>query len=131
MIIDGIDQSKFCYPPKFVFKSKLLEGMNGLIAHHKFVMVAVSRADFPKNTNVTVELATHTLTKLNASSLDMRKADIPLQLDNMSSSDKKNILMRYCASMTSSGHVASMGVVFLRKGHTHEGSAVRCQDLRR
>ena len=58
LIIDGMDQSKFCYPrSEFVFKSKLLEGMqrprlhvNALIAHHKFVMVAVSRADFPKKT---------------------------------------------------------------------------------
>ena len=56
LIIDGMDQSKFCCPrSEFVFKSKLLEGMqrprlhvNALIAHHKFVMVAVSRADFPK-----------------------------------------------------------------------------------
>ena len=87
-------------------------------------MVAVSRADFPKNTNVTIELATHTLTRLKASSLDMRKAHIPLQLDNMSSSDKKNILMRYCAHMTSSGNVAFMDVLFLWKDHTREGEHI-------
>ena len=136
VIIDGMDQSKFCYPrSEFVFKSKLLEGMqrprlhvNGLIAHHKFVIVAVSRADFPKNTNVTIELAAHALTKLKASGLNLRKAHIHLQLDNTSSSNKNNMLMRFCAYMTSSGNVASMDVMFLRKGHTHEDSATRCQD---
>ena len=97
-----------------------------MIAHHKFVMVAVSRADFPKNTNVTIELAAHALTRLKAS-VDLRKAHIHLQLDNTSSSNKNNILMRYCAHMTSRGNVASMDVMFLRTGHTHEDSAGSCQ----
>jgi hypothetical protein len=93
-------------------------------------LIAHPRADFEKNTNVTIDLAVHILTNFKARGVVLPKARIRLQLDSTSSSNKHNIIMRSCGHMTYTGNIASMDVMLLRKGHTHEDSAVHCQDER-
>ncbi len=127
LIIDGMDQAKFAYPRAECLKSKDLEGLqrprlhvNGCIVHGHDVLVAVSRADFSKGTNVTCELIAHSLTRLKNRGLDLTHACVHVQLDNTSSSNKNNHLVRFMASVVGSGRVAAMQANFLRKGHTHE-----------
>ena len=129
LICDGMDQGKFGYPRHPCVKSKDLESLqrprlhvNALLCHNQEVLVAVSRADFPKNTNVTLELIAHALTRLQAKGLDLKRAHVHIQLDNTSSCNKNNHLFRWCASAISAGIIKDITVAFLRKGHTHEDS---------
>lgn len=131
IIVDGMDQSKFCCPRGEIMSSKDLEALQrprlhitAALCHNRQVLVSVSPADWPKNTNVTVELIAATLNKLSQHGLCLKKAHLHLQLDNTSSSNKNNPLLRFCSSLTSNGVVKSVDVAFLRKGHTHEDTHV-------
>ena len=133
LILDGMDQGKFAYPRAKAMSSKLLEPLqrprlhiNACIVHSQDMLVSVSLADFPKNTNVTVELIAIALSRLKARGLDLTKAMVHIQLDNTSSCNKNNQLMRWAAAMTASHIVGNMRVCFLRRGHTHEDAASMC-----
>ena len=127
LIIDGMDQAKFCCPRHPHQKSKDLESMqrprlrcNACIMHGLEVLVVVSRADFPKSTNVTCEIVAHMLTRARARGLDLRHVKVHLQLDNTSSSNKNVVLLRFLAYLVGAGFVREAEADFLRKGHTHE-----------
>jgi hypothetical protein len=101
IIIDGMDQAKCCYPRHPHHKAKDLDNMqrprlhvNGCFMHGLEVLVMVSRADFPKTTNVTCEIIAHMLTRARARGIDLRRVKLHVQLDNTSSSNKNVILLR-------------------------------------
>jgi len=127
LIIDGMDQAKFSYPRHPHHKAKDLDPMqrprlhvNGCIMHGLGVLVMVSRADFPKTTNVTCEITAHMLSRARACGIDLRRVKLHLQLDNTSSSNKNVILLRFLAYLVATGVVREAEADFLRKGHTHE-----------
>jgi len=127
IIIDGMDQAKWCFPRSPAMKSKSLEGfqrprlhVNAAIAHGKQVLVAVSPSDFPKNANVTIEIAMMVLRRLEDQGVPLRRVKLHLQLDNTSSCNKNNHLFRWAAVLTAARLVHSIDVCFLRTGHTHE-----------
>ena len=128
IILDGMDQGKFCVPrSESMMKSNSLEPLqrprlhvNAAICHGRAVLVSVSPADFPKNTDVTIELVAACLTRLAQDGLPLERAHLHLQLDNTSSSNKNNNLLRFLSLITSKSIVKSVDVMFLRKGHTHE-----------
>ena len=127
IILDGMDQGKFCCPRSEIMKSKSLEPLqrprlhvNAAICHGRTLLVSVSPADFPKNTDVTIELVAACLTMLAHEGLVLARAHLHLQLDNTSSSNKNNHMFRFLSMLTSTNTVRSADCMFLRKGHTHE-----------
>ena len=127
MIIDGMGQAKCAYPRHPHVKSKDLEAMqrprlhvNGCIVHGREVLVTVSRADFPKGTNVTCDIIANALACLRKLGVSLCAAKLHVQLDNTSSSNTNNILMAFMAWLVGSGVVAAAEADFLREGHTHE-----------
>ena len=97
IILDGMDQGRFCCPRSEIMKSKSLEPLqrprlhvNAAICHGRTLLVSVSPADFPKNTDVTIELVAACLTMLAHEGLVLARAHLHLQLDNTSSSNKNN-----------------------------------------
>ena len=127
IIIDGMDQAKWCFPRSPAMKSKALEGfqrprlhVNAAIAHGKQVLVTVSPSDFPKTANVTIEITAMVLQRLHAQGVSLRRVKLRLQLDNTSSCSKTNHMFRWAAAMASSRVVHSIDICFLRTGHTHE-----------
>lgn len=131
LILDGMDQGKFAYPRATAMSSKLLEPLqrprlhiNACLVHSQDTLVSVSLADFPKNANVTIELIAIALSRLKARGLDLAKAMAHIQLDNTSSCNKNNQLMRWAGTMTAGGIVGS---IVLRRGHTNEDGCFHLQ----
>lgn len=128
LICDGMDQAKFAYPRCLdSMQSKMLEPcqrprlhVNACLLHGRSTHVAISRADMPKSTNVTIELIAIALTRLASQGLDLSQCHIHLQLDNTSSCNKNVQLLRWCSFLTSMKTVKEIRVGFLRSGHTHE-----------
>ena len=128
MIIDGMDQGKFAVP-RFPFtKSKDLEGMqrprlhvNVAMCHGHEILVTVSDANFPKDTNGTCEVIAHMLTRLSRQQqVAVHRCALHVQLDNTSAQNKNNILLGVLAWLTTRGRTLASEADFLRKGHTHE-----------
>ena len=134
IICDGMDQAKFCYPRCLdAMLSKMLEPcqrprlhVNACLVHGSSSLIAISRADMPKSTNVTIELVAIALTRLSRQGLDLSKCHIHLQLDNTSSCNKNVQLLRWCSFLTSRNIVRDVRVAFLRSGHTHEDRDTSC-----
>ena len=128
MIIDGMDQGKFAVP-RFPFtKSKDVEGMqrprlhvNVAMCHGHEILVTVSDANFPKDTNGTCEVIAHMLTRLSRQQqVAVHRCALHVQLDNTSAQNKNNILLGFLAWLTTRGVTLASEADFLRKGHTHE-----------
>ncbi len=129
IIIDGMDQAKFAYPRHPAMQAKSLESLerprlhvNGMLIHGVSSLVTMSRPDMPKDTNFTCELIMHALTMImrQHGQRQLAEAHLHVQLDNTSSCNKNNILLRFLAFITAKCMVTSATCNFLRKGHTHE-----------
>ena len=128
LIIDGMDQGKFAVPRFPHTKTKDVEGMqrprlhvNVAICHGHEVLVTVSDANFPKDSNGTCDVIANMLTRLGREQLvAVHRCALHIQLDNTSAKNKNNIVLGFLAWLTTSGRVLASEADFLRTGHTHE-----------
>lgn len=127
LIIDGMDQAKFCCPrSEAVHNSKEFETprprlhVSAIICHGHFRMVFVADPDTPKDGNYTIECLAHALTRLHAMRVDLAKVRWHVQADNTCRETKNNWVFRWLAILTCMFGFDSCNLEFLRPGHTHE-----------
>ena len=127
MIIDGMDQSKFCWPRAPFFTNHEFDGfvrprlqITGVLAHGYFSMLTISHTDISKSGSTTVDLVAHILTELHQLGVSLSDAHMHCQLDNTASTNKNNTLLLFLAAMVAAGLICTFTANFLRVGHTHE-----------
>lgn len=117
LIIDGMDQAKFCYPRAGeLFRSKDLCGMQrprahitGIIVHGHMLLFSVSEANVPKSSTTMIELLSHCL-HLLSKKLDLTRIQLQIQSDNTCREVKNNPVVRWLSSLTSHGQGCEMRV---------------------
>ncbi|CAK9054939.1 FO synthase subunit 1, partial [Durusdinium trenchii] len=126
LILDGMDQSKFCYPRGAVYMAKDLATLqrprahiSALIAHGHFVLFVVSSADMPKDSNACIEVTAHAL-QLLSERLDLSRVTLNIQSDNTTREVKNNHYLRFLGMLVSHGIVYAARLHNLRSGHSHE-----------
>ncbi|CAK8988948.1 unnamed protein product [Durusdinium trenchii] len=109
LILDGMDQSKFCYPRGAVYMAKDLATLqrprahiSALIAHGHFVLFVVSSADMPKDSNACIEVTAHAL-QLLSERLDLSRVTLNIQSDNTTREVKNNHYLRFLGMLVSHG----------------------------
>jgi hypothetical protein len=127
IIVDGVDQSKFCLPRSPFFQSKEFDGYQrprlhtwGTIVHGHFSLLTLSDSNVTKGGSTTVEILAFVLTRLRRQGIDLSDWSVHVQLDNTASSNKNNCVLAFGAVMTLLGVVGTCHFHFLRAGHTHE-----------
>ena len=127
MIIDGMDQSKFCWPRAPFFTNHEFDGfvrprlhITGVLVHGYFSMLTISHTDISKSGSTTVDLVAHILTELHQLGVSLSDAHVHCQLDNTASTNKNNTLLLFLAAMVAAGLICTFTANFLRVGHTHE-----------
>lgn len=113
-ILDGMDQSKFCYPRDDVFKAKSLQTLNrprahisACICHGRMVIFTVSPANLPKDANCCIETTANCLHRLRYEcNMDLRRMVLHIQADNTSREVKNNHYLRWLGSLVSHGSLA-------------------------
>lgn len=105
IVIDGMDQAKFCYPRSTYFQTKELQSLNrprahitGLIAHGQFVMFFTSPSDTLKDASAHVDMIAHSLQVLSES-MDLGKLTVNIQSDNTPREVKNNIVLRFLSML--------------------------------
>ena len=130
IICDGMDQAKFAWPRSAFMSSHDFDSFQrprlhvlGTIVHGIMSVLTVSDADAHKGASTTCEVLANILTRLSA---NVRLADyhVHLQLDNTSSSNKNNTVLKFMAVQVACGRVGTFTAGFLRVGHTHEDSSL-------
>ena len=126
IVLDAMDQSKFCYPRHAAFTSHQFDDFQRPRAHvygayvHGFcTFLSISAADVSKGGSTTVEILAYLLTLLSKH-VDLSTYDVRILLDNASSANKNNTVLAFAGMLVCAGLVASSVVMFLRVGHTHE-----------
>lgn len=127
LIIDGMDQSKFCWPRAAYFSSHEFDGFQrprlhvwAALCHGYCSLVTVSNADTAKGGSTTCEVIAHVLTLLARSGVQLFGMDLHVQLDNTSSCNKNNTVLLFLSVLCLAGVLNSASALFLRAGHTHE-----------
>lgn len=105
LIVDGMDQAKFCYPRSNLFASKDVQGFNrprahiaGCICHGRFVLFTISPANVPKDANASIETIAHCL-HLLSKEIELSKCTVHIQSDNTPREVKNNHVLRFMASL--------------------------------
>lgn len=111
LILDGMDQAKFCYPRADEFKSKELQSLarprahiSGLIMHGRFVLFVISPANLPKDSNLCIEITAHAL-QLLSKEVDLSRVVLSVQADNTTREVKNNHYIRFLTALVSHGNL--------------------------
>lgn len=126
VIIDGMDQGKFCVPRHKSVHTKTLNGFSrprlhlaAAICHGYFVAIFVTEHDVCKDSNTSLEMLSKCLDLLSQR-VELAQTSVVIQCDNTRREVKNNHVFRWCAGAVSSGCVRSLSVSSLRSGHSHE-----------
>ncbi|CAK9111173.1 FO synthase subunit 1, partial [Durusdinium trenchii] len=126
LIIDGMDQCKFCWPRSHLMRAKDLSlfqrpklHITGLIVHGWSLCFSISNSDHPKDSSVSAELICHALTVLSRKCL-LRDTYVHVVSDNTSRETKNNTVLRLLAALTLHGVIHGASLRNLRSGHSHE-----------
>ena len=129
IIVDSIDQQKFCWPRARFLLSKQFDAFHrprlhvtAALCHGRAAFLFQSHADVRQCGSTTVEIIAHVLTRLRDTGVDVAKKKLHIQLDNTSSTNKNSTVFAWAAVATQLGVVRECTVAFLRTGHTHEDS---------
>lgn len=113
MMIDSCDQAKFCYPRGPHYRSKELCTMNrprshitAILCHGRFILFAVSKHNFPKNSSTMTELLAHALTLAQRDGADLSRTELSIQSDNTTREMKNNTLLKWLSSLVSNSAFA-------------------------
>lgn len=127
MIVDNMDQSKFCWPRHPAFQGHDWDKFHrprlhitGVIAHGHFVEIFIGDANMRKSGSATVDVLASVLTRLKRQGVSLADHNLYVQLDNTSSQNKNNVVLLWLAVLVSAKIVASATANFLRSGHSHE-----------
>ncbi len=127
LIIDSMDQQKFCYPRAEIYKAKDLSTfvrprshVTAVLCHGHFVLITVAEHNLPKNANCMTEILGHCLTLLQRKGLDTTKLRFRIHSDNTVRETKNNIVLSWLGSLTGRGLIAGGALACLRSGHSHE-----------
>ena len=127
VIIDGMDQAKFCVPRHQHMRAAIFDAfqrprlhVSGLICHGHHLLMSVSEPNLKKDANTCLEMLGHSMTLLEQSGVQLSAAHLHVQCDNTSRELKNNVTLRFGAAMVSSGLLASFTLNSLRTGHSHE-----------
>lgn len=108
IIIDGMDQSKFCYPRHRCLKSKEFQNFQrprahivGMLIHGRAIIFAVSEPDVHKDASTHVELLAFALTKLEQQGVQLAELSLRIQCDNTPREVKNNVVTAYLTSLVS------------------------------
>ena len=116
LIIDSMDQQKFCYPRKSLYNSKELSTFvrprahcTAVICHGFFVLVLFAEHSLPKNASCMVEILAYCMQLLQSKHhVNLAEAELAIQSDNTVRECKNNILLRWLASITANGFFGSV-----------------------
>ena len=110
LIIDGMDQSKFCYPRHRCLKSKEFSTFQrprahivGILIHGRAIVFAVSEPDVHKDSSTHTELLAHALTLLQNQGVRLSETSLRVQCDNTPREVKNNVVAAFLTSMVSRG----------------------------
>lgn len=111
MIIDSMDQQKFCYPRGQQYQAKELAGLirprahiTCVLVHGYFVLVTVAEHNLPKNASCMVETLAYCLELLRTKHyVDTSQIQFNVQSDNTVRECKNNICLRWLSSITANG----------------------------
>lgn len=127
LIIDGMDQAKFCWPRSVFFRSHAFDSyqrprlhVTGCIAHGFFMLFTLTHADVRKSGSTTCEILSLCFEELLAKGVNLAQTHVNIQLDNAGNQNKNNIVFRYIGYLVLTGALGSCSANFLRTGHTHE-----------
>ena len=110
LIIDGMDQSKFCYPRHRYLKSKEFASFQrpkahivGVLIHGRAILFSVSEPDVHKDASTHVELLAHALTILAQQGECLRELSLRVQCDNTPREVKNNVVTGFLTTLVSKG----------------------------
>lgn len=127
IITDGMDQSKFSLPRHEAMRSKEYASfqrpklhISAAVAHGWCVIFLITPPETHKDSNTSIELISHAVTKLKKLGCHLPSTHIGIQSDNTSREVKNSMTVRYLSSLVSSRTVRSASLSNLRSGHSHE-----------
>ena len=94
--------------------------LTATIAHGHSVTLALSDVNVAKDSSFAAEMILHSLDKLVASGLDLRKVSLHIQADNTVREVKNNTTMRLAGALVASHRVHDISICHLISGHSHE-----------
>ena len=111
MIIDSMDQQKFCYPRGPQYQAKELTSLirprahiTCVLVHGFFVLITVAEHNLPKNSSCMVETLAYCLELLRTKHfVDTSQIEMNVQSDNTVRECKNNICLRWLSSITANG----------------------------
>lgn len=111
VIIDGMDQAKFCYPRSPIMDGKQWANLArprchivGVKIHGFAVFFSISRADCAKDSNHHCEILARTLTMVKERfNLEFSNMHLHIQSDNCVREVKNNSIARWCSTNVSRG----------------------------
>ena len=113
MIVDNMDQSKFCWPRHPAFQGHDWDKFHrprlhitGVIAHDHFVEIFIGDANMRKSGSATVDVLANVLTRLKRQGVSLADHNLYVQLDNTSSQNKNNVVLLWLAVLVSAKIVA-------------------------
>lgn len=125
-IIDGMDQSKHCYPRSSAMGSKEFSNWSRprlaattLISHGHAVIVGLSPENVPTSGSRTMELVAYMMTK-TLNYVHWPNVFLHLEADNCSKELKHQTALRMMATMIASHRLKGAELSFLQSGHSHE-----------
>ena len=83
-------------------------------------MLFLSEADVKKDSNFTIEIVSHVLTRLQAMFVNLASTDFHMVFDNTCRENKNNNVFRDCMYLTATKLVRSCTALSLMAGHTHK-----------
>ena len=121
IIIDSMDQAKFCYPRGGVYRTKELASLQrprahitGILMHGHGVMFSVSAQDMPKDSNSMIELMSHALTTLQKEhNIQLNQCVLNIQSDNTCREMKNNPFLRWLGYLVSNRALATSMIAWM------------------
>ena len=102
LIIDGMDQAKFCWPRSVFFRSHAFDSyqrprlhVTGCIAHGFFMLFTLTHADVRKSGSTTCEIVSLCFQQLIAKGVNLAQTHVNIQLDKAGNQNKNNIVFKY------------------------------------
>ena len=127
IVTDGMDQSKFSLPRHEAMRSKEFASfqrprlhISAAVCHGWCVVFMITPPETHKDSNTSIELLSHCLTKLKQLGAFLPQMHINVQSDNTCRECKNSMMMRWISSLVSSRCVRSGSLTCLRSGHSHE-----------
>ena len=127
LVTDGKDQSKFSLPRHEAMRSKEFASfqrprlhISAAVCHGWCVVFMITPPETHKDSNTSIELLSHCLTKLKQLGAFLPQMHINVQSDNTCRECKNSMMMRWISSLVSSRCVRSGSLTCLRSGHSHE-----------